>query len=397
MDGTAFVQDEVVKIAAVFAASLDKGAAERDRAGAIPRQQLAVFDNSGLAAASVPPAYGGNGLGPRALAEITRLIAGADPAIAQIPQGHYLAVDILNLLGNDAQKRRIYPSVAGGGRIALVLAERGGRHAQDLQTTLVHEDGRYWLEGKKYYSTGAATSRWLAVSALDPLGRLVLVFVDRDSAGISVDEDWNAMGQRATVSGTTVLDKVPVDPNLVVPYWSAFEGPQVLGARAQLVHAAIEAGIAEGALADAGRFVRTKSRPFFEAVRTGAAPSAADDPHTLLRFGELTTRVTAAVQLLRWAADVAEGAGLNLPSPEAAARVSIAVAQAKAFASEVAVDTASKLFALTGASGTDRRWNLDRHWRNARTHSVHDPVDWKYHHIGAWELTRTLPPNHGQL
>jgi alkylation response protein AidB-like acyl-CoA dehydrogenase len=82
---------------------------------------------------------------------------------------------------------------------------------------------------------------------------------------------------------------------------------------------------------------------------------------------------------------------------ESAALGSLAVAKAKAFASETAVLVASDLFALTGTSGTDRRWDLDRHWRNARTHSVHDPVDWKYHHIGAYQLAGTLPPNHGQL
>jgi alkylation response protein AidB-like acyl-CoA dehydrogenase len=107
--------------------------------------------------------------------------------------------------------------------------------------------------------------------------------------------------------------------------------------------------------------------------------------------------VTAAVQLLRWAADVLEELGLHPADADAAARGSLAVAQAKAFASEVAVDVASQLFALSGASGTDRRFDLDRHWRNARTHSVHDPVDWKYHHIGAYELSDTIPPNHAQL
>jgi len=100
---------------------------------------------------------------------------------------------------------------------------------------------------------------------------------------------------------------------------------------------------------------------------------------------------------LRWAAGELEDIGLDVADPDAAAHGSIAVAQAKAFASDVAVDVASQLFALTGASGTDRRHDLDRHWRNARTHSVHDPVDWKYHHIGAWELSGVAPPNHGQI
>jgi alkylation response protein AidB-like acyl-CoA dehydrogenase len=75
----------------------------------------------------------------------------------------------------------------------------------------------------------------------------------------------------------------------------------------------------------------------------------------------------------------------------------LAVAAAKAFGSEVAVEAGSELFALCGTSSTAAKYDLDRHWRNARTHSVHDPVDWKYHHLAAYDLADVLPPNHGQL
>ncbi|TXH25136.1 MAG: SfnB family sulfur acquisition oxidoreductase [Mycobacterium sp.] len=388
---------QVVATAEAFADAVRFSAADRDRAGAVPRAEAAQFDDLGLPAITVPAEDGGDGLGARTLAEVIRIIAAADPALAQIPQGHYLAVDILRLLGTSQQRTRILPAVVNGARIAPVLAERGGHHAQDLKTRLV-ADGTGWrIEGVKYYCTGAITSHWLTASALDPDGRLVLAFVERDTPGVTIDEDWAAMGQRSTVSGTTTLDGVVVDPDLVVPYWTAFERPQLLGARAQLVHASIEAGIAEGALAEAAEFVRTRSRPFFEAVRHGQINAASEDPHILLRFGELATRTRAAIQLLRWAADELENAELAPADPNTAAHGSIAVAQAKAFASEVAVDVASQIFALTGASGTDRRYDLDRHWRNARTHSVHDPVDWKYHHIGAWELAGVPPPNHGQI
>jgi SfnB family sulfur acquisition oxidoreductase len=388
---------EAVEAATAFAAEVGPGAADRDRAGGVPRPELAAWDRSGLAGLTVPTAAGGSGLGPAAVAEVTRIVAGVDPALAQVPQGHFLAIDILELLGTDAQRTAVLPSVVDGARISPVLAERGGHHAQDLKTRLVTDTDGWRLDGTKYYCTGAITSRWLAVSALDPTDQLKLVLVERDADGITIDEDWAAMGQRATVSGTTHLDAVRIDPQLVIAYGDTFSRPQLLGARAQLVHTAIEVGIAEGALADAGDFVRTRSRPFFEAVRGGWATSAAEDAHTVLRFGQLRTRVSAAAALLGVAAATLERLGLRPADAEAAAEGSLAVAQAKAFASDVAVDVASQLFALTGTSGTDRRFDLDRHWRNARTHSVHDPVDWKYHHIGAYELTGTLPPNHAQI
>jgi SfnB family sulfur acquisition oxidoreductase len=384
---------DAVAAARAYAAAIAPGTIERDRTGALPVAELAAFDASARLALTVPTEHGGAGLGPTTLADVVRVIAAVDPAIAQGPQAHYLMVDVLAVWGTPAQQARLLGEVVAGGRIGNALAERGGKHAQDLRTRIA-ADGV--LTGRKYYCTGAATARWIAVSALDPDDHLKLVFVPRDAPGVTVEDDWDVMGQRATVSGTTTFDEVAVDPQLVVDYAHAFAVPQQLGARAQLYHAAIETGIARGALDAAAAYLRDRARPSSEAVRAGAA-KATDDPNTLLRYGALSTRVQAAEALLAQAARTLEEIGLVPRDADAAARGSLAVAAAKAFASEVAVQTASDLFALCGTSATDNRHDLDRHWRNARTHSVHDPVDWKYRHLAAWELAGVQPPNHGQL
>jgi SfnB family sulfur acquisition oxidoreductase len=387
-----------IEIARAYADSVRDTAAERDRAGQVPRAELARLDASGLLSITVPAADGGPELSPLVLAEVTRLIAAADPSLAQVPQGHFLFVDVLALWGSAPLRQRILGDALEGARIASALAERGTAHAQALTTRLIRDgDALLRLSGRKYYCTGALTARWLAVSALDDRDRQVLAFVPSDAPGVIRDEDWSAMGQRATVSGSVVFDDVRLSPEFVLPYWRAFERPQVFGARAQLVHAAIEVGIAGGALRDAGAFVRERSRPFFEAVRSGAAASAAGDPHTILRYGRLATQLAAAEALLREAARTLTRIGRQPADAGEAALGSIAVAQAKAFGSETAVLIASELFALTGTSATDERFDLDRHWRNARTHSVHDPVDWKYHHVGNWTLNGIAPPNHGQI
>jgi SfnB family sulfur acquisition oxidoreductase len=380
-----------------YAASLASGAIERDRAGAVPWTELAALEATGLLSITVPAAHGGPDLSPVVLADVIQTIAAADPAIAQIPQAHYLFVDVLATLGSTAQQQRLFGDVLAGARLGNGLAERGGQHAQDLKTRLRSTPGGLRLDGRKYYCTGAISARWIGVTALDDADHLVLAFVERDAPGVEVDEDWNVMGQRATVSGSAVFSQVGVDPGLVLPYQQAFERPQQLGARTQLVHAAIQVGIASGALADAGEFLRTRARPFFEAARAGWADTATDDPHTIHRFGELATRVRAAQALLAAAAATLEEVGRQPRDAAAAARGSIAVAQAKAFGSETAVAVASDLFALAGASAADERYDLSRHWRNARTHASHDPVDWKYHHIGNYLLSDVLPPNHGQL
>ncbi len=385
---------EAILAAREFADSIAAGVIERDRAGAVPTAELAEFDASGLLAITVPSGHGGTDVSMVTLAEVIRTIAAVDPSIAQVPQGHFLMVDVLAAWGTDEQRRMLFGEVLAGGRLGNALAERGGRHAQEIQTRL---HGGRRLDGRKYYCTGAITSRWIGVTALDDQDRLVLAFVPRDGEGVTLDEDWNTMGQRATVSGSARFEDVEVDPGLVVPYFDAFDVPQQLGARAQLVHTAIQVGIAGGALRDAGEFVRTRGRPFFEAARAGWAGGAGEDPYTIGRYGRLATRVRAAEALLADAAATQQTIGRRPADPGEAARGSIAIAQAKAFASEVAVEVASDLFSLTGASAADERYGLSRHWRNARTHASHDPVDWKYHHVGNFLLNDALPPSHGQL
>ncbi len=389
--------EEAVAVAEAFAEQISIDAIERDRNGQLPVAEMAAFDASGLLGITVPRQDGGGDLPIAAMADVARTIAAADSAIAQTPQAHYLIVDVLAVKGTDNQRARLLGDVMAGRRIASALAERGGKHAQDLKTRLRSESGGVVLDGVKYYATGALTAHWLAVSALDEHDRVALAFVPREAAGVTLTDDWNVMGQRATVSGSVSFDQVTVDPELVLPYWECFEVPQLLGARAQLYHAAIQVGLASGALEAARWFVTEKARPFFEATRAGWADTAAGDPHVIYRFGSLATQVRAAHALLADAASVLDSIGRVPDDAAAAARGSIAVAQAKAFASDVAIAVASDLFSMSGASAADEKYDLSRYWRNARTHASHDPVDWKYHHVGNYLLRGVLPPNHGQL
>jgi SfnB family sulfur acquisition oxidoreductase len=389
---------EAIATAHEYAESIAGGVIGRDRSGAVPVRELAALDVSGLLAITVPRAHGGPELGAPVLAEVIRVIAAVDPAIAQVPQAHFLFTDVLAVLGTREQRKRLFAEVLDGGRLGNAQAERGGPHAQDLKTRLYRDfGGQPRLTGTKYYATGSLTARWLGVTALDEAGQLMLAFVRRDAPGITLDTDWNVMGQRATVSGSARFADVPADPALVVPYAAAFQVPQQLGARTQLVHAAIQVGVACGALRDARWFVREKARPFFEAARAGLAATASTDPHTVHRYGELATRVSAAEALLARAAAIQESVGRVPADADAAARGTLAVAQAKAFASEVAAEVTTEIFSLSGASAADERYDLSRHWRNARTHASHDPVSWKYHHIGNYLLNEVAPPNHGQL
>jgi alkylation response protein AidB-like acyl-CoA dehydrogenase len=73
------------------------------------------------------------------------------------------------------------------------------------------------------------------------------------------------------------------------------------------------------------------------------------------------------------------------------------VAEAKALTTEIAILATNRLFELAGTRSTLGVHNLDRHWRNARTHTLHDPVRWKYHAVGNYYLNNVKPPRHAWI
>ncbi|MFD6616706.1 SfnB family sulfur acquisition oxidoreductase, partial [Streptomyces albidoflavus] len=325
--------------------------------------------------------------------EIFRLLGSADSSLAQIPQSHFVYANVIRLQGSEEQRKFFFAELLAGRRFGNAQSEAGTRHVQDIRTRLTpRPDGSYLLTGVKHYCTGALFAHWVPVLALAEDDRPHVAYVPRDADGLTVTDDWDGMGQRTTASGTVHLDGVAVPADRVLPHHLTFQGPQLHGAVAQLLHAAIDVGIAQGALAEAAEFVRTKSRPWFES----GLDTAAEDPLLIQRFGELAVQERASVALLREAARAVDAAREHL-TDASAAEASIAVAAAKVRAAEAAVSVADALFEVSGTRSALNSLNLHRHWRDARTHTLHDPTRWKIQHIGRYVLGGTLPPRHGLL
>jgi SfnB family sulfur acquisition oxidoreductase len=386
---------EALAVAADLATRFRGGAAERDARRRLPRAELARLSASGLLAVTVPAEYGGADVRQETLAEIFRLLASADASLAQIPQSHFVYVNVLRRQGTVDQKDFFFREVLAGRRFGNAQSEAGTQHVQDIRTRLEPDPGgpgSYLLTGVKHYSTGALFADWIPVLARAEDDKLHIAYVPRDAPGVTVVDDWDGMGQRTTASGTVRLDAVPVPADRVVPHHLTFEGPQLHGAVAQLLHAAIDAGIAAGALAEAVEFVRTKSRPWFES----GFETAAEDPLLIQRFGELSIQVRAAEALLATAARSVDAARADL-TDDTGAEASIAVAAAKVSAANAAVEVGSALFEVSGTRSARDTLGLHRHWRDARTHTLHDPPRWKVQHIGRYVLNGTRPPRHGLL
>ncbi|MPY59011.1 SfnB family sulfur acquisition oxidoreductase [Streptomyces spongiae] len=384
---------EALAVAAALAEEFRVGAPERDAERRLPRAELDRLSASGLPAVTVPAAYGGADVRQETLAEIFRLLASADASLAQIPQSHFVYVNVIHRQGTPEQREFFFGEVLAGRRFGNAQSEAGTRHVQDIRTRLEQQaDGSYALTGVKQYATGALFADWIPVLARTEDDNLHVAYVPREAEGLTVVDDWDGMGQRTTASGTVRLDAVHVPADRVLPHHLTFQGPQLHGAVAQLLHAAIDAGIAGGALAEAAEFVRTKSRPWFES----GFEKATEDPLLIQRFGELALQVRATEALLGAAGRAVDAARADL-TDDSAAEASIAVAAAKAHAAATAVEVADALFEVSGTRSALNSLNLHRHWRDARTHTLHDPARWKIQHIGRYVLSGTKPPRHGLL
>ncbi|MCG2842428.1 SfnB family sulfur acquisition oxidoreductase [Sandaracinobacter sp. RS1-74] len=388
-DGTRLIGSdaEAIAVAHEAAALLVPGASDRDRARTIPTAELDLLSDFGLFGITVPRSHGGADVSFATVIEIFRILSAADAAIGQLPQNHFFFVEAIRQDGTDEQKRFFFAELLAGKRFGNAQAERNAGTATGLSTRISRaDDGTRRLHGRKYYCTGALTAHWIPVAAFDEAQRQVLVFVPRDAPGVTVEADWNAMGQRTTYSGTVTLQQVPIEDWQVVAHWKIFERPGVFHSYGVLLHAAIDVGIAANALADAVSHIRARARP-----RLGAAvASSHEDPLLLARVGQLATKLHAAEALLARAANLLDSVAAEI-SEEGDARAAVEVGEAKAFAEQVSIEISSELFALLGSSATDEGLNLNRHWRNARTHTVHDANDWRYHASGNWLVNGVSP------
>lgn len=389
------IQDdrEAIAVAKELAAEFLQEDSLRDRERRLPVEEVKKFSRSGLWGIIVPKEYGGAGVSYATLAQVIAIIAEADSSLGQIPQNHLYMVEAIRLDGTEEQKRFFFDLVLQGKRFGNAFSEIGTKSVTDVQTKLTPSGDGYVLNGRKYYSAGALLADWIPTIAADENGNTIVAFVERDAEGLTLLDDWTSFGQRTTASGTTILENVLVKPEHVIPHYLAFERATPMGAVAQIIQAAVDVGIAKAALRDTLYFVRNHTRPWVDSNQE----KGFEDPLTLYNLGNVILQIHAAEALLRRAGEFIDAAYESGLEEAKVVESSIAVAEAKAIATEASLLATNKLFELAGTKSTLEEFNYDRHWRNARAHTLHDPVRWKYYAIGNYFLNGANPPRHPWL
>jgi len=286
--------EEALTVTRQLAAEFAEEAAERDRERRLPAKELDRFSGSGLWAITVPKAYGGAGVSFATLAEVIAIISAADPNLGQLPQNHLAAVDAIRVTASEEQKRLWFARVLQGYRLGNAFSEANSRHVGAFETTVRRLGDSFVVNGEKFYATGALFAHFIHIGAVDENGNVHLAIAPRDAPGLTIIDDWSSFGQRTTASGNVLIDHVRVGPEAVIPAYLGGERPSSNGSVSQIIQAAVDAGIARGAIEETIRFVRNHVRPWLDSRQEHGY----EDVFTIAQIGDLEVKLHAAEALL---------------------------------------------------------------------------------------------------
>jgi alkylation response protein AidB-like acyl-CoA dehydrogenase len=368
-------------------ARIAAGAEERERELKPPFEAIGWIKDAGLGRLRIPVEEGGGGATVRELFETVIALAEADSNVAHILRTHFWFVE-QQLVSPDPDARARGIALLNSGALVGNGFSEQSKHPVGLYFDTAFKsdpDGGYRLSGTKYYSTGTLYSDYTQIWAAAPDSRIAGAVIPIDREGVTVEDDWDGFGQRLTATGTTRLENVHVaeDEYYDLGLPDGPLPPSYYGAFLQLYLQALTAGILRSVRNDAVALAKRRRRNFSHAT---TPQTAADDRQVLQVVGEIASDAFAAEALVVLAAeriqDAVDSVVDGIPTAEAAEAAQLAAAEAKVAVDHFSYATAGKLFDVGGASATQAVYNLDRHWRNVRTISTHNPTFLKASAIG---------------
>lgn len=376
---------------AVFApiyAEIAAGAVDREVDRRLAHEEIRRLRAARFGALRVPVEFGGFGASvPQLFRQLIELAA-AESNLPQALRVHFAFVEDQLLAESGPAREQRLRAAAEGSLVGNAITEPGTGAVDRYRTRLSPSGDGWLLNGTKYYSTGSLYADHILVAA-DRDGERVAVLVDAAADGVRQHDDWDGFGQRLTASGTTEFTEVVVASERVLGPGYGVAGPTYSTAYLQLVQLAVLAGIAQRAEQDTREWVARRRR--------GYTHSAADlprhDPLVQQVIGQLSAAAfSARANVLAVAALLDEVLATGAQDEGALVAVELAAAQAQLSVIDTVLPATSRLFEVGGASIVSEGLRLDRHWRNARTISVHNPAIQKARAIGDHLLNGTELP-----
>jgi len=383
-EGTGHYLDTALQLAKEFA----KTAIERDERGGTAKAERDLLRKSGLLSLIIPKSLGGLGKDWKAVLQITRELAKVDGSLAHLFGYHFLCLTSVHLFGSPQQKEKYYKETAENNLFW------GNTYNPLDESLLVKREGdQLKLIGKKSFCSGAKDSDRLLISAKSPnQDRPVIAVIPTNRTGIIINDDWDSFGQRQTDSGTVVFQDVLLKEEEILNFYeqepeSFFPTIRTHTAQTILVHVLL--GIAEGAFEEAKNYTKNITRPWL----TSKVDQATSDPYTIRQYGDLYVQLKAAAALAQDASNALQEAWdkERALTEQERGECGIIIATAKIATAKAALEVTSRMFEVMGARATLGKYRFDRFWRNVRTHTLHDPIEYKIRDIGEWALNGKLP------
>ncbi|GAA1138695.1 acyl-CoA dehydrogenase family protein [Nesterenkonia lutea] len=361
----------------------------------LARDQVRDLAAAGIGRLRLPAAVGGYGLDWVQTTEVLLELAAADSNLPQVLRGH-LAVQEDLLWRSATERPETEQSVqlwlgrlAAGELVGNAWTEpgKGGFHRSG--TVVSETPAGPVVNGVKYYTTGAIFADWLDVTARDEADNELAVLVRRDQPGVQVENDWDGFGQRTTGSGTARLTDAAVETAELRGLTDRFPYQTALYQHILLI---VLAGIVEAAARDAAALLHERPRTYTHAnTRTPRT-----DPQLLQAIGEVdAVAALARAQVLHTASHLDAAYAARTGSPEeaigAANAVELATGRAQVALHRPVLEAVTRIFDVLGASGVSQARGLDRHWRNARTVTSHNPWVYKARIAGDHRVNGTEP------
>lgn len=378
---------DYIAIAAAVSQELAKSAVERDLRAGIPDEEIEKLRTADLLPLVVPKEYGGAGANWVEAFKIIQELSKADGSIGQLYGNHLNLTALAQVAGTPAQAEFYYRETAEKN-----LFWGNAINTRDERLKIEPEGDHYRVNGLKTFGTGVIEADYRVFSAVQDGVELPIIFViPKDREGLTYNDDWDNIGQRRTASGSFTFNGVLVaqDEILGPPPLPDGAFATFLGIVAQLTKTSIYLGIAEGAFEAAKAYTQTHTRPWL----TSGVERATQDPYILHHYGELWIELQAAIGLTNQTAQKVQAAwdrGDDLTFEERG-EVAIAVSAAKAFVTKVGLDITNRVFEVMGTRSTATKYGFDRYWRDLRTFTLHDPVDYKLKAVGDWLLNHEYP------
>ncbi len=338
-------------------------AAEVDRSESYPWANVADLVDAGFFGMTIPQFLGGQGASYLDAVLVIEEMAKACGVTGRIVvEANMGAVGAIMTYGSDDQKRLAAELVLGGDKPAICITEPDAGSAATEMTTRADKRGnRYVVNGKKHWITGGGVSRLHLVfarifdesGAEEGIGGFIVI---RDETpGLKVGAREPTMGLRGIPETEILFEDMELTPDtLVLPPRGLGKGfADLMNAyNAQRVGAAsVALGLAEGAYALALDYAG-KREQFGRPI--------AEFQGLQWMLVDMNTRAAAAQALIYQAA---ASAGDGFPDP-------LLAAQAKIFASEMAIAVTNDALQIFGARGYSRNQPLERMVRDARMFTI---------------------------